>query len=68
MNPWDDKGAKKKSRSFHLHFKYGRRETVAYAASRLPAVYGTMLRALTEVRRTIIILMLCIVYCFVDCS
>ncbi len=49
VSPWvDDKGTKK-SRSFHLHFKYGKRETVAYAASRLPAVYGTTLRVLTEV-------------------
>ncbi len=50
VSPWveDNKGGKK-SHSFHLHFKYGKRETVAYAASRLPAVYGTTLRVLTEV-------------------
>ena len=49
VSPWQDAKGSKRSKSFHLQFKYGKRESVAYAASRLPAVYGTTLRVLTEV-------------------
>jgi len=42
-SPWEEK-----SKSFHSQFRYGRREAIAYAASRLPAMHGTALRVLTE--------------------